>query len=578
MQFESPISPTKRVMNALAEMGSQSPKIIDTATPPSQTFDLGSQTPCAITAATPSSSASQQQTENNTDAPWSDIDNEISTKLAMEHEAVADDNLSFDLSVGILEETLLPHHYSVEKEKKSQPTSPIRLDNYLSQTQSETLHELHIVNNKQQQHNQQQLQQQQLTNIEQPVSETDNNNNSMIMNAKDVSSLFEMIGDLTEKIKGITSKTDLIPNIQSEVNSMQAQMKSLKQDLGSQVADLSGRVLVNEGDITYLRTELQSNKQYVTDHVKPVISQLVKGGLTAKITANESAIADLKTRWEETSLATNSLDKTMGYGLSEEDTESIARYLHTLTEDDAAPTKRLISKAEKDIEQLKTADNKATEKLRQLEEKIHQLQNQKKTTNSTNLKNDNQSRKKSLDVTKHTLDTEVVIIGDSNTTRIDMPSIGKGTTRRRFTCFTIPQAKKFIETATIDKKPAKVLLHVGTNDVVNSDIEELKKGFDDLIDTARRRFPESRVLLSSIFVRKDKKDKLNKTIVSLNNYLDDFCDRTPKMSFMDNNNVEHHHMEDPKHVNPTGLHKFICNIRHAVFGETLSSSRQRAGR
>ena len=114
---------------------------------------------------------------------------------------------------------------------------------------------------------------------------------------------------------------------------------------------------------------------------------------------------------------------------------------------------------------------------------------------------------------------------------------------------------------------------MGTNDVVNDPEETVRKGFEELIKLARNKFPEARIYMSSIFGRQRKNDNLNQPINALNLFLEELCDRTPLMTLMDNSNIWHKHMRDPRHVNATGFYIFLTNIRLIVFGETYSSLR-----
>ena len=76
----------------------------------------------------------------------------------------------------------------------------------------------------------------------------------------------------------------------------------------------------------------------------------------------------------------------------------------------------------------------------------------------------------------------------------------------------------------------------------------------------------------------NKADPLNTMIKTLNQELETFCDKTPLFTYMDNSDISHKDMGDTKHVNPSGLHAFVCNIWKVVFGERYNPSRRRKGR
>ena len=126
----------------------------------------------------------------------------------------------------------------------------------------------------------------------------------------------------------------------------------------------------------------------------------------------------------------------------------------------------------------------------------------------------------------------------------------------------------------IERQPKKVLFHLGTNDIVERTAEEVRNDFDKLIKLSRQRFPEARIFFSSIFRRKKENDRLNQPISLVNTYLEEFCDKTVRMTFMDNGNIGHELMRDPRHVNPTGRHIFITNINLIVFGMTVTSKKK----
>ena len=389
-----------------------------------------------------------------------------------------------------------------------------------------------------------------------------------------------MIGSLTEKIKSISTATALIPNLQSEIKNMATQISSLKEDLGSKVIALSGRVLVNEENIAALETTISNNSSYLDLHVKPAVKKLEKGGLIdsispaliKKISANEAAIMELKTQ-----LTDSVMDKTLHYGLSESEMENIALHVHEIETTHPSTNKHnneeRFGKLDDEIQKLRDIIN-------------NRLQNNNYNNNNKNKNNTNQSSQqqgrgfvsKFTPDENETLDYDTIIIGDSNTKKIDMSSLGRGP-RKRYTCYTIPHVTNFLNTATIKRQPKKVMVHIGTNDVEgNLNETELRRCFADLIALLRKTFPTARIFFSSIFVRMRKDDPLNSKISSLNSQLEEFCDKTPLFTLMDNSDISHEDMADKKHLNPSGLHAFICNIWKVIFGERYKPQRRRKSR
>lgn len=404
----------------------------------------------------------------------------------------------------------------------------------------------------------------------------------------DIGALFEMMGELTETTKSITSSTNLIPSLQTNLETLTAQVAAVESKLSSELANLSARVLTNEESIEDLKKSVDTEKKYVTTHVKPIIKKLEKGNLidslsadmSSKISQNSADLAQLKLAFENQQAA--SLNDTVGYSLSEEEMKTISGYVvNELSNDEAFPSR--LSKIQTDITGLRKADSDATERIRTIELQLNQLRTtdgkmtaNNNSANNSNINNSNGNPKfyqKYPPAEHETLDHELLIIGDSNTTQIDMRKMAHNQSRKRFTCYTIPQAMHFLNTATINRQPEKVMFHLGTNDVVKGTGEQLKHAFDELFTRARECFPEARIYMSSIFVRKDKKDPINKLIKEMNVYLESFCDRTAFYTFISNGNITHKDMKDPRHVNPGGFYMFICNFRRVMFNEILPQRR-----
>ena len=401
----------------------------------------------------------------------------------------------------------------------------------------------------------------------------------------EMNTLFEMIGDLTERTKGLTAQMDMLPTIQSEVRSLSAQISTFREDVATQVADLTAKVLINEEDIKTLKQNYKNDHQYIITHVKPVIKMLEKEDLInnisneflCKIKTNEMAIEELR--------QTADLDKTVNFNLSDEDMMTIAKHVVTSEGEDSpiVQLQRSVVKINRDIAALMKAKDDTAKSLKTIRDHVESTNRPENNNNNmpsnSRPANNNDNNNKNAPSEHQTLKHDVIIIGDSNTKRIDMAKIGRATSRKRFTCYTIPQAVHFINTANVQQQPKKVVLHLGTNDIAsNSDTEKLRADFDGLIALARSKFPDARIYISSIFCRMDRNDKLNEPIQVTNNHLSDFCDRTAQFSYIDNSNIHHNDMKDPKHVNPSGFHAFICNLRIAVFGEKCNPPRKRGER
>ena len=141
-----------------------------------------------------------------------------------------------------------------------------------------------------------------IESIQKDITNTNNDSNGISIPPKDIGTLFEMIGEITEKMKTVTTTTALIPKLQSEIEAMANKISSFQSNIESQITDVSSRVLVYETDIKELKSNMQSDQTYLKSHVKPAIKKLEKGGLLdhlskdllAKIETNEKSVSELK--------------------------------------------------------------------------------------------------------------------------------------------------------------------------------------------------------------------------------------------------------------------------------------------
>jgi chromosome segregation ATPase len=212
------------------------------------------------------------------------------------------------------------------------------------------------------------------------------------------SKMMEMIGDLTEQVKSLTTTINLIPTLQTDIQRLSTQLSANTTDLSKQVADLNAKVLVHEEAIEELKSKYETDRQYMTSHVKPAIKKLEKAGLIDnisnqlldKITSNETSIAELKLSSE-----TNDLDKTLNLGLNEQEMDTIARLIQSLEDDDSplGALKKSFANTENDIANLLKADKIAFEWMQKMEQRVAKLSNN--ITSNDNIKENN--NKKNID-------------------------------------------------------------------------------------------------------------------------------------------------------------------------------------
>jgi hypothetical protein len=382
---------------------------------------------------------------------------------------------------------------------------------------------------------------------------------SEVPGTSDMSKLFTMVGELTEQVKqcvGVTNK--LAPVVQI--------IEKLEKKVSHDIAELNGRVLIVEQDCKNNMNELNR----VSKQIKPVLSTYET--LQASVRSNAENVQQLRSEFEARNDATFFFDpatihdeaqKILDAGLSQYDEkiDDLIEKSNQLTPSNITKIRELITGNTPNITPL-------INKLNTFEERLCEIQTnlKSKTTAPPSVpKNDDVVVK----IKRLTFNQEVIVIGDSNTKKIDMSKIGQGTSRKRFTQYTIPEATDFIETTEVEKEPKKVMIHVGTNDIViaNGNSDTVISDFRVLIEALKKKFPRSRIIISSVFGRKDPNDKLTDPIKNINNILEEICEVTPRFTYLNNGNITHQNMDDGKHVDARGLHIFLSNIRYILFDE-----------
>ena len=143
----------------------------------------------------------------------------------------------------------------------------------------------------------------------------------------------------------------------------------------------------------------------------------------------------------------------------------------------------------------------------------------------------------------------------------------------KFNVTTYWELSNIINRMNVQKAPTKVFIQTGTNDLEKQDVnfEVLSTEFDKAILLIKTKFNNPEIIVSSILPRKDQKDKIK----TLNNILENYCDVTPKLKFMRNDQIEDTMLSDRKHLNIDGFFKLLANIRYALFGKLPKGPRRK---
>ena len=115
----------------------------------------------------------------------------------------------------------------------------------------------------------------------------------------------------------------------------------------------------------------------------------------------------------------------------------------------------------------------------------------------------------------------------------------------------------------LNKKPASLIVHVGTNDLTN-DIN-LLSNVKKIVNKTNKTSPNTVLTFSSIIFRKDKKN-LEKTRADTNSRLKNFC-RQKKINLISNDNIKEEHLGVKKlHLNRIGNSIFAKNLLNFIEG------------
>jgi lysophospholipase L1-like esterase len=98
----------------------------------------------------------------------------------------------------------------------------------------------------------------------------------------------------------------------------------------------------------------------------------------------------------------------------------------------------------------------------------------------------------------------------------------------------------------LDKKPAQIILHVGTNDIPEKEPSKIVDGIKEICDIIQNDSPLTEIVISEIILRTDKPEYQQK-VSETNSMLADFCESRNIYSISHNNIGK-------AHINPYGVH------------------------
>ena len=168
-----------------------------------------------------------------------------------------------------------------------------------------------------------------------------------------------------------------------------------------------------------------------------------------------------------------------------------------------------------------------------------------------NLKNENKNQ------------SNLIICGDSILNGVDGDGISTKKNRTIVRCFpgaTSDDMKDFVKPLA-KKKPDKMILHVGTNDIFKeiNTIENLSI----ILAEIRKESPNTEIFVSNLCIRQDKPN-VSKYINDLNNRLKHFCDLN-NIENISHENIDSTCLSKRKlHLNQKGTKRLALNFKEFI--------------
>ena len=83
------------------------------------------------------------------------------------------------------------------------------------------------------------------------------------------------------------------------------------------------------------------------------------------------------------------------------------------------------------------------------------------------------------------------------------------------------------------------------------------------LQTLRDKFPSARIYVSALLPRDDE---LNDMATQTNTFVEEHCDVTKGVTFIQHRNISYDDLYDKLHLDTRGFYKFLWNFRVSMFG------------
>ena len=150
-----------------------------------------------------------------------------------------------------------------------------------------------------------------------------------------------------------------------------------------------------------------------------------------------------------------------------------------------------------------------------------------------------------------------IIIGDSMLNGIEENKLSmkhRNVKVRNFPGANIDDMSDYIK-PILSRKPKNIILHIGTNDCINSTPGQIYAKIQNLTIAIKEKLPNANIIISSIINRKDN-TKAQENVSQFN-----FILKSSNFNYIDNGNISHEHLgRRGLHLNKLGKGKFAINL------------------
>jgi hypothetical protein len=161
--------------------------------------------------------------------------------------------------------------------------------------------------------------------------------------------------------------------------------------------------------------------------------------------------------------------------------------------------------------------------------------------------------------------SNTVIVGDSMIKYVKGWEISSATNRvtvKSFSGASVEDMTDFIK-PILRKKPEKIVLHIGTNNLRNDDAKSVADGITNLAHSIQQQCPDIEIIVSGVITRSDDMSASSR-VRETNKLVKSMCDQND-WNFIPNSNIKNTHLNvRGLHLNPSGSLLLQNNFKLAI--------------